>query len=398
MRLIFFDDAAARALEPFALTRPACELRAGAELIRRRWESAFQGEGHAFVGAAHLADFEERGAVSALGGPVPEGAVLVNSRCAVALEDADRDASAWRCEGRLAAVRLDRSVDAARLAALGTLDELVPSDAVIADVKGWWIEHVWDLVRLLPEMLAHDIARLATWSRFQASPALTRLGAHGVCVDQEATIEPFVVADASSGPVLVKRGAVVQSYTRLVGPCVIGERSVVHGGRVAASSIGDECRVHGEVSVTIFTGHSNKAHDGFIGHSVLGRWVNLGASTVNSNLKNTYGAVSLWTPSGTRDTGMTFLGTMFGDHVKTAIGTRLTTGAVIGAGANVFGTGIVPKVVAPFSWGLEGGAEYALDRFLETASRMMARRDITLGARARRQLAAAWQRRWPAAG
>ena len=97
------------------------------------------------------------------------------------------------------------------------------------------------------------------------------------------------------------------------------------------------CKVRGELSNTIFLGYSNKGHDGFVGHSYLGRWVNLGAGTITSNLKNTYGTVSLWTPDGVRDTGLQFLGTLFGDHVKTGIGLRLTTGTVLGAGANVYG-------------------------------------------------------------
>ena len=140
------------------------------------------------------------------------------------------------------------------------------------------------------------------------------------------------------------------------------------------------------MSNTIFLGHSNKGHDGFVGHSYLGRWVNIGAGTITSNLKNTYGTVALWTPSGVRDTGMQFLGTMFGDHVKTGIGLRLTTGTVIGAGANVYGS-MPPKTVAPFSWGdAPNYPSYRADKFVETAARMMARRHVELSDRAHRHL------------
>jgi hypothetical protein len=153
--------------------------------------------------------------------------------------------------------------------------------------------------------------------------------------------------------------------------------------------------VRGELSETIVLGHANKAHDGFVGHSYLGRWVNLGAGTITSNLKNTYGTVQLWTPDGMRDTGTIKLGSFLGDHVKTGIGTRLTTGSVIGAGSNVYGSRMPPKFVRPFSWG-EGDAlvPYRLDRFLAIAERAMGRRQITLGAGARRQLAAAHERSW----
>jgi hypothetical protein len=123
---------------------------------------------------------------------------------------------------------------------------------------------------------------------------------------------------------------------------------------------------------------------------VLGRWVNLGAGTTTSNLKNTYGTVSLATPAGTRDTGLIKMGTFFGDHVKTGIGLRLTTGTVIGAGSSIHGAAMPPKNVPPFSWG-EGGSlgEYELDKFVRTAERAMGRRGVPLGNSARRQLAAA---------
>lgn len=148
--------------------------------------------------------------------------------------------------------------------------------------------------------------------------------------------------------------------------------------------------VRGEISETIVIGNANKAHDGFVGHSVLGRWVNLGAGTTTSNLKNTYGAVALATPDGLRSTGQIKLGSFFGDHVKTGIGLRLTTGTVIGAGSSLHGAAMPPKDVPPFSWG-EGAALdcYDLDRFLKTAERAMGRRGVTLGERTRRQLAKA---------
>jgi hypothetical protein len=122
--------------------------------------------------------------------------------------------------------------------------------------------------------------------------------------------------------------------------------------------------------------------------------VNLGAGTTTSNLKNTYGTVALWTPDGVRDTGLQFLGTLFGDHSKTGICLPLTTGSVIGAGANVVGR-MPGKVVAPFAWGELGRFEtFRVDKFLEVAERVMGRRSVTLGARARRQLAASHAARW----
>jgi UDP-N-acetylglucosamine diphosphorylase/glucosamine-1-phosphate N-acetyltransferase len=166
-------------------------------------------------------------------------------------------------------------------------------------------------------------------------------------------------------------------------------------GRIAASAVGEKCKVSGEMSNTTMIGFSNKAHDGFVGHSCLGRWVNIGAGTITSNLKNTYGDVSLWTPSGVRGSGMQFLGTFFGDHARTGIGTMLPTGSVIGAGANVFGGGMPPRYVPPFSWGSARGEEfeaYDLEKFIEVAARVMARRSVPFSDGVRRHYEEVYRR------
>jgi len=264
-------------------------------------------------------------------------------------------------------------------------------------IKGRWITDVWDFIGTLTDQLIEDIPLRAKSLTATGETSAATIGDHGIFVEEGADIGPNVVLDASAGPILIRRGAIIAPFTHLVGPVSVGRDSQVLGDRVANSSIGDGCKVRGELSNTIFVGHSNKAHAGFVGHSYLGRWVNLGALTTTSNLKNTYGPVQLWTPSGVRTTGQQFLGTLFGDHVKTGIGTMLSTGTVIGAGANVFGGNIPPKVVPPFAWGdHEPYDTYDVARFLEVAERMMSRRHVELGQNARKQLAEAHKRRWSA--
>lgn len=393
--LALYDDAMARGFEPFALTRPLGEMRAGAELIRRRWEIALGMTCHGHLAAPHLAGFSEPWAPGVLAlDTLRAGSIVANSRFAPSLLAESHDADAWRCDGEIVAVRLATELASSSLAdgAL-PLDSLVRPGAEVHELGGHWLHAVWDLIAHLPAMLTADIPMLAKELMTSRPPShATVMGQFEVHVEGGAHVEPYVVLDATAGPILLRKGATVQSFTRLVGPAYVGEGSTVVGDRIACVSIGETCKVHGEVSTTIVTGHSNKGHDGFVGHSVLGRWVNLGAGTITSNLKNTYGTVALWTPDGVRDSGLQLLGTMFGDHVKTGIGLRLTTGCVLGAGANVFDA-MTPKVVKPFAWG--GSAPYAtydLAKFLAVAERMMARRHVEMSVGARTQLSAAHAR------
>ncbi|MHB1297824.1 MAG: putative sugar nucleotidyl transferase [Gemmatimonadaceae bacterium] len=419
---VLIDDATARGFEPFALTRPAGELRAGGALIRHRWVQALGMPCTGFIGAAHLDAFAEFDTPAAATGTLAAGTVLVNARCApelghrgdgrpvagasIAAAGAVAPA-AWICDGRIAAVRLTEPLDTATLRADGAgVDELFArlgeAAAPTTELDGWWLDAVWDLIRHLNPMLGSDaLAMMPAAGRATEQPeGLAVIGGHPVHIERGATVEPMVLVDATAGPVLVRRGATVQAFTRLVGPCIIGEGATVSGGRVASCSIGERCKVHGELNSVIMIGHANKSHDGFVGHSVIGRWANLGAGTITSNLKNSYGTVNAWTPDGSRSTGMQFLGSLLGDHVKTGIGTRLTTGCVVGAGANVFGGAMPPKVVPPFAWGEPLGREwtsFALDRFLVVATRVMARRQVELTAGTRSQLSAAHEQAHTAA-
>ncbi|MEP7066343.1 MAG: putative sugar nucleotidyl transferase [Gemmatimonadota bacterium] len=388
-QLYLYDDAVARGFEPFALTRPFGEMRAGIALGRARWESAVDAAASGFIGAEHLRDFEEAGAPPAAA-EIRAGSVIANSRCLVPLGWGAHEADVWTCDGVIAAVRLANGMSARDLAdGSRALESLRASGTHVVDIPGRWITHVWQLITQLVPQLQDDIEALGPHLACTLPPALTVIGGHEVYVENGATVEPHVVFDVTVGPVLVRRGANVRAFTRLVGPCAVLENASVLGDRVNACSIGEWSVIRGEISETIVLGHSNKGHEGFVGHSYLGRWVNLGAGTITSNLKNTYGSVQLWTPSGNKDTGASKLGSMIGDHAKTGIGTRLTTGTVVGAGANVFGSEMPPKFVPPFTW-MDGqqASEFRLPKFLDIASRVMSRRSVALSERGRRQLSA----------
>ncbi len=395
-----YDDLCARTFEPFALTRPAGEMRAGALLVRERWARALGERVAGHITSPHLAGFEEPDAAPVItSGVLPRGSWLANARYApalVALGDADSVAAG----DTLGAIRLAEDVNVGDLldggATLGALAREANSRQPVV-ATGWWMREVWDYVGHLVPMLEHDLPILGAGMNSALPAGGIKVGEHAVFIEAGAVIEPSVCFDTSAGPIVVREGAHVQAFTRLVGPLYVGRQTIVTADRIAASSIGDVCKVHGELTNTIFIGHANKGHDGFVGHSILGRWVNLGAGTITSNLKNTYGTVQLWTPDGIRETGLQFLGTLFGDHAKTGIGLRLTTGTVLGAGANVYGSVMPGKAVAPFSWGESGAySDYRLDKFLDVAGRMMSRRHVTLTDASRAQLSASHAVRWSA--
>ncbi len=226
--------------------------------------------------------------------------------------------------------------------------------------------HPWHVLDSLPRALGRDLQ-------------------NGATVHATARVHPSAVLDAERGPIAVHERAVVRPGAVLCGPCSIGADSVVVDRALIKPNtvIGPLCKVGGEVGATIFQGCSNKAHDGHLGDSWVGEWVNFGASTTNSNLLNTYGEVLCRIePDGPMHrSGMTFLGAVIGDHVKLAICTRIMTGAVIGTGAMIASTAAPPQAVRRFAWLTDRGEQvFRFEKFLATATAMMARRNQAPGA------------------
>ncbi len=241
--------------------------------------------------------------------------------------------------------------------------------------------HVLDELpaNLLVDLEAHDVPLLIA----DQHPSVTVLGTHRVKVSPDARLMPNVVIDAELGPVVIEHGAVVSPFVVLQGPCFIGAGTTImpHACIRSNSVIGPSCKVGGEVSASIFHGYGNKSHAGYLGDSLVGAWVNLGAGTSTSNLKNTYGPVRVRLDEKTdgEDTGRTFLGSIIGDHVRTAIGTRLPTGAVIHTGCMLAGDVWAPKFAGPLGFYAGSGRQpYDIDKLIVTIDAAMSRRDKTL--------------------
>ncbi len=208
------------------------------------------------------------------------------------------------------------------------------------------------------------------------------MSSDNIWIADSARIDPGVVIDAQNGPVYIDENAHIFPQATIIGPAYIGRNCHIKiGAKIyEGTSLGEECKVGGEVKSSIIHSFSNKQHDGFLGHAYLGQWVNLGADTNNSNLKNNYGAVRVHVNGKEIDSGSTFVGLTMGDHSKCAINTMFNTGTVAGIMCNIYGADFPPKWIPSFSWGGSGGfTEHDVDRALTVARKVMERRGVTLG-------------------
>ncbi|MDH3272056.1 MAG: putative sugar nucleotidyl transferase [Gemmatimonadota bacterium] len=392
-RLYLFDDRRARGWAPLTLTRPVGELLHGCLTQRERAERVFGGPCVGYLSRPALHGFDEPGAA-----PVVSADEV--------LDDATRVFLSSRAVPDFGTVGVPDErrrivIDGQTAGWIVPAGEPPPADAWLRDpdqaddygaplaVAGRLLEHLWDLVAENGARVLRDVAEL--WPEDSAPPGVHRIGDGMISLGEGAEIEPGVHIDVRDGPVRLAEGARVEGPARIVGPLYVGPQSTILGGAVGSSSIGPVCLVRGEVVHSVLLGFVNKAHDGHIGHAYLGRWVNLGAFTTNSDLKNNYTTVRAWTLGGEKDTGMLKVGSFLGDHVKTGIGTVLNTGTVIGAGSNVYGGVMPPRVVPPFSWGSGTDLrDHRLEKFLETAQRVMARRKQGLTPGVTRILRQAW--------
>ncbi len=368
---------------PFAGVRPIAELRAGIWPIRERWEGILAAETSTILGD-HCAGYVEgvEPPVQPMG-PVEGPCIVAASWFAPSGEPLDLDPDARRLthEGETVAW----------LVPDGDRWEAPNEDGEAQELDGLLLHGVYDILTALEHLLPADAADLLANRGDDLPGGSIVIGEPTEVVVLGAFVEPGVVFDTRAGGIIIDEAAQVRSGARLEGPLYVGPQTIIFGGDVRGSVFGPQCRVRGEVAASVFHGYVNKAHDGFVGHSVIGAWVNLGAGTTTSNLKNTYGNIRLETPEERIETGRQFLGSLIADHAKTAIGTMLSTGTIVGAGANVFG-GIVPKWVPPFAWGVAGGERVTEEGFLEVAGRVLPRRQVELTPERSAALAATYRR------
>jgi UDP-N-acetylglucosamine diphosphorylase/glucosamine-1-phosphate N-acetyltransferase len=389
MRLCLFEDRAEQ-FEPLSWTHPVFDLRCGlttlaqkqvrhvAEpdwgvLVRPVQEEVYR-LGHPDI-AVNDADWLRADALILVNGrwlPPVDAWVIPASSCVGMVGDS------------VAYVALKKGeTPSITFEALPDLLDLWQQVLPACPAGGRMISYPWDLVERNGEEIRRDFCWLPALGESSGRDALAAAGPRGqLWIAPSAKVEPMVFADTTRGPVVIDEDAVVSAFTRLEGPCYVGRRSQVLGAKIrAGTSIGPECRVGGEVEASILHGYSNKYHDGFLGHSYLGEWVNLGAGTHNSDLRNDYGEVMVTLHGSPTPTGMSKVGCFLGDHTKTGLGTLLNTGTNVGAFCNLLPAGrFAPKYVPSFTswWNGSLRAAFTFDQLLATAQLAMQRRGVTL--------------------
>ncbi|MBP7738586.1 MAG: hypothetical protein KA369_21605 [Spirochaetes bacterium] len=399
MNIIVFEDGLHDNFYPLSLTKPLWELRSGLYSFRERLELFIRKDpklsnaGLYFFTREYLAPFfrERYPHLSINDYSVFDG----NGECFFLNAVAYPSASDFALEvnsvvmmgpvpvaARIGAESMRKPEDSipAMLANPGL--SVIEYDGYPAGTgKGRKAEYIWDLMDSNPWALGNDYALAGFAGNGYLRKDVTISGdATQVYIEEEAAFEPFVFIEASEGPVFIGAGARINSFSRIEGPCMIGRECVIYGAKIrSGSSIGPFCRIGGEIEQSIFHGYSNKYHDGFIGHSYIGEWINMGALTTNSDLKNNYTNVKVYTSASRRKTGRTKIGCFMGDFVKTSIGTLINTGSSIGPGAMLVHAGkLTPCHIPSFSWYIDGetGRPLLFDDFMAVCRRAMARRNV----------------------
>lgn len=387
VNLGIFEDVGYRNLLPLTWLRSPCELRCGIDRLLDKAQQHFQrGAARLWLRDSVHATVHQRVRLA----EVAEGEpwCLLNARALVTADVTPPPPGvAWTRNGDVVAVGLaadaveelapehflDEEAVSAWLNARGTRREPAPESIRL-------IEYPWHLPLANHEELIRQ-CRAGGLHEGHIHPGAHLVNGEEIHVAAGAVVKPGVVLDAENGPIHIAEKAVIQPNAVIEGPAYIGPGATIRplASIRAATSIGPVCKVGGEIEASIFHGYSNKQHDGFLGHSYVAEWVNLGADTITSDLKNTYGAIRVYVNGTGVESGQHFVGATIGDHAKTGIGTILPTACVIGVASNVFTQAAVPRFVPSFAWLTDAGlTNYRLDKAIHIARTVMARRDVHL--------------------
>lgn len=365
--LIEHDDV--RGLWPFSATHGSWELRCGHLTMLERWQAVMPGaivdvsSPRPYIEAA----FRERPDATAQ--RLASHPTLVMSAHVLLAPQVMRDVLArcddapllLRCHGDSVGIFIPQPLEN-----VGSINDTIAgmdaANVETVDIEGTPITSLWQVFDHLAATIRSDATLLA----HEIHPT--------------ASVHPTAVIDRTKGPVIIGEDAEVGPLSVLIGPCAVGARTKVKPhATLHTVAIGPVCKVAGEIEDAVLQGYANKQHDGFLGHSYLCEWTNLGAGTITSDLMNTYGDIIVSTPWGRVNTERMFLGLLIGDHAKTAIGTYFMTGTLAGVCANVVGESYPARYIPSFTWKDTSTPRYNIEKALAVARTVMARRGWSLG-------------------
>ena len=379
MHVVLFDSPAVRtALLPLTYARPVADLRLGSLTIAEKWARQLE------CPVSYLTQDYLRERYPLQTGPTNvliDGSLLPTVELLSFVKELPVNATYYSGE-ELMVAHLDRE----QLSAYVRQEPLATVRHNFPHLPLQRITRPADLFLHNEHALRDDFELLTNGRTSAALPQSNRpIGpADQLFLEPGVDIEGCTLS-TRSGPIYIGRDAVVLEGSMVRGPVAINAGAIVKMGAklYGGTTIGDRCKVGGEISNVVFQANSNKGHDGYLGNAVIGEWCNIGAGTDASNLKNDYGEVKVWSYAngGMQPSGLQFHGLILGDHCKVGIGTTLNTGATVGFSSNVFGAGFPPVFVPSFSWGGAGGlSTYRLDKAMATAERVLARRGEPFGA------------------
>jgi UDP-N-acetylglucosamine diphosphorylase/glucosamine-1-phosphate N-acetyltransferase len=368
MNYILFDGPARNALLPFTFTRPVADILIGILTIRQKWE-AYLGSTTTTLTEDYLSDkfpmveMEQNVMINA--------SFLPKATLVEMIQNLTSNQAIFKGEEVIAFYTNEEQEEVD----FDTYEILEYTDDCIT------VEHTWDIFAKNDAALRADFAFLTQDRKSQPIPkSVNVMAPEHIFIEEGAKLE-FVTLNATTGPIYIGKNAEIMEGSVIRGPFALCEGAGVKLATkvYGATTVGPHSKIGGEVNNSVLFAYSNKGHDGFLGNSVLGEWCNIGADSNNSNLKNNYEEVKLWSyeTEGFAKTGLQFCGLMMGDHSKCGINTMFNTGTVVGVSANIFGSGFPRNFVPSFSWGGAAGfTTYVTSKAFATAKLVMSRRNV----------------------
>ena len=386
MDLIIFEDHYADGFYPLSVSHPVFDLFYGCFNVVERYKKYFTSENVFLVCRDYLTDI----ARLKFSLPVNEDIIIKNDCLFInaALKPDNKifdelftanDNTAFFDGDVLIGAKLSSDIlNEISLIELSEKAITFPQNVARVDISAPCFKFLWDIINFNRQAIEDDLKLMPDFAPPTISP-YSHIYGENVFLHPTAIVPEGVYIDASNGPVIVDESAVIEPRSLIQGPVYIGKESKVLAGIIREGcSLGPGCKIGGELEESIILGYSNKAHEGFIGHSYIGEWVNLGALTANSDLKNNYSEITVRLQSADIPTGSIKVGCFIGDHTKTGIGTLLNTGMVIGFCCNVYGGALfTEKEIDHFKWGVPGNlVKFKLDKAIDIAQNVMSRRGM----------------------